>query len=171
MIEIYDIIIYKYSHKYRSADRDKGLLLCGWRFEKDTNAPYENLFLDRLVREGAYPRAAAIAVFNLCLRQAIEILNRGARKMSIATNLNIVAMAISGFSEDRNSMWRESCLKSRCQLSDPYLRATFAFLTADNDSYENVLVSKFFFSFKFFIRSYNFYFIYLCDYRMKMVWR
>ncbi|XP_015172042.1 PREDICTED: WD repeat-containing protein mio [Polistes dominula] len=124
---------------YRSADRDKGLLLCGWRFEKDTNAPYENLFLDRLVREGAYPRAAAIAVFNLCLRQAIEILNRGARKMLIATNLNIVAMAISGFSEDRNSMWRESCLKSRCQLSDPYLRATFAFLTADNDSYENVL--------------------------------
>ncbi|XP_053983472.1 GATOR complex protein MIOS [Hylaeus volcanicus] len=123
---------------YRSPDRDKGLLLCGWRFDKDTNTPYDNLFLERLEREGAYPRAAAIAVFNLCLRQAIEILNRGASKMSMSANLNIVAMALSGFSEDRNSMWRESCLKCRAQLSDPYLRATFAFLTAD-DSYENVL--------------------------------
>ncbi|XP_031849285.1 GATOR complex protein mio isoform X3 [Nomia melanderi] len=123
---------------YRSLDRDKGLLLCGWRFDKDTNTLYDNLFLERLERDGEYPRAAAIAVFNLCLRQAIEILNRGASKMSMSANLNIVAMALSGFSEDRNSMWRESCLKCRSQLSDPYLRATFAFLTAD-DSYENVL--------------------------------
>ncbi|XP_046467941.1 GATOR2 complex protein MIOS [Neodiprion pinetum] len=124
---------------YRSPDRDKALQLCGWRFDKETNAPYNNAFLERLEREGAYPRAAAISVFNLGLRQAIEILNRGADKMSLATNLNIVAMALSGFSEDRNSMWRELCLKSRSQLTDPYLRATFAFLTADNDSYENVL--------------------------------
>lgn len=128
----------------RSPDRDKALQLCGWRFEKDTNAPYNNLFLERLEREGAYPRATAISVFNLCLRQAIEILNRGASKMTLATNLNIVAMALSGFSEDKNSMWRELCLKSRSQLSDPYLRATFAFLTADNDSYESVLVSGIF---------------------------
>jgi hypothetical protein len=125
----------------RSPERDKALQLCGWRFEKDTNAPYNNLFLERLEREGAYPRATAISVFNLCLRQAIEILNRGASKMSLLTNLNIVAMALSGFSEDKNSMWRELCLKSRSQLSDPYLRATFAFLTADNDTYESVLVS------------------------------
>lgn len=114
--------------------------LCGWRFEKDTNAPYNNLFLERLEREGAYPRATAISVFNLCLRQAIEILNRGSSKTSLSTNFNIVAMALSGFSEDKTSMWRELCLKSRSQLSDPYLRATFAFLTADNDSYETVLV-------------------------------
>ncbi|KAK0099087.1 hypothetical protein PV326_006551 [Microctonus aethiopoides] len=124
---------------YRSVDRDKALQLCGWRFDKDSNAQYNNLFLERLEREGAYARATAISVFNLCLRQAIEILNRGANKISTATNLNIVAMALSGFSEDKNSMWRELCLKSKSQLSDPYLRATFAFLTADNDSYENVL--------------------------------
>lgn len=46
-----------------------------------------------------------------------------------------------GYSEDRNSMWREMCLTSRAQLTHPYLRATFAFLTADGDSYDNVLVS------------------------------
>ncbi|XP_058794718.1 GATOR complex protein MIOS-B [Phymastichus coffea] len=124
---------------YRSPDRDKALQLCGWRFEKDTNAPYNNLFLEKLEREGAYARATAISVFNLNLRQAIEILNRGASKIFSPTNLNIVAMALSGFTEDKNSMWRELCLKSRSQLTDPYLRATFAFLTADNDSYENVL--------------------------------
>ncbi|EFN84236.1 GATOR complex protein MIOS [Harpegnathos saltator] len=124
---------------YRSADRDKSLLLCGLRFDKETNGLYDNTYLEGLEREGAYARAAALAVFNLCLRQAIEILNRGATKMSMTANLDIVAMALSGFSEDRNSMWRESCLKSRSQLPDPYLRATFAFLTADNDSYENVL--------------------------------
>ncbi|XP_012282534.1 GATOR complex protein MIOS-B [Orussus abietinus] len=123
---------------YRSIDRDKALQLCGLRFDKETNL-YNNLFIERLEREGAYPRATAISVFNLCLRQAIEILNRGANKMALSTNLNIVAMALSGFSEDRNSMWRELCLKSRSQLSDPYLRATFAFLTADNDSYDGVL--------------------------------
>lgn len=38
-------------------------------------------------------------------------------------------------------MWRELCLASRSRLSEPYLRATFAFLTAEADNYENVLVS------------------------------
>ena len=130
---------------YRSIDRDKALQLCGWRFDKESNALYNNLFLERLEREGSYARASAISVFNLCLRQAIEILNRGANKMPTSTHLSIVAMALSGFSEDRNSMWRELCLKSRSQLADPYLRSTFAFLTADNDSYENVLVSFIFY--------------------------
>lgn len=125
----------------RSAERDKALLLCGWRFDKETNSVCDNSFLERLEREGAYPRAAAIAVFNLCLRNAIEILNRGSNEMPMATNLNVVAMALSGFTEDRNSMWREMCLKSRSQLSDPYLRATFAFLTAENDVYDSVLVN------------------------------
>ncbi|XP_063974813.1 GATOR2 complex protein MIOS [Diachasmimorpha longicaudata] len=128
---------------YKSADRDRALQLCGWRFDVPSKESVfeekNNLFIERLEREGNYARATAISVFNLCLRQAIEILNRGANKMPASTNLNIVAMALSGFSEDRNSMWRELCLKSRAQLSDPYLRATFAFLTADDDSYEAVL--------------------------------
>lgn len=82
---------------FRSDDRDIALQLCGWRFEKDTSAL--NTFLDRLEGECEYPRAAAIAVFNLRLRTAIEILNRGAvieNKQDSLTNLNIVAMALSG---------------------------------------------------------------------------
>ncbi|CAG2068527.1 unnamed protein product, partial [Timema podura] len=100
-------------------------------------------FLDRLESDGAYSRAAAIAVFSLKLRLSIEILNRGSEaqlKMGHVSSLNIVAMALSGFSDDRNSMWRELCLKSLSQLTDPYLRAMFAFLTAENGNYDAVLV-------------------------------
>jgi hypothetical protein len=52
-----------------------------------------------LESEGYYARAAAIAVFNMKLRKAIEILNRGAasqNRQQLPTNLNIVAMALSG---------------------------------------------------------------------------
>ena len=80
----------------RSEDREKALQLCGWKFDKETSL---NSFLDRLESEGSYARAAAIAVFNLKLRKAIEILNRGAasqNRQQLPTNLNIVAMALSG---------------------------------------------------------------------------
>jgi len=124
----------------RSPDRERCLLLCGLRFDRETNTAYDNAYLEKLEKEGAYAKAAAFAVFNLCLRQAIDILNRGASKKQTAI-LNMVAMALSGFSEESTTLWRESCQKSKSQLSDPYLRATFGFLTADNDSYESVLVS------------------------------
>jgi len=112
------------------------------RFDRESNTAYDNVYLEKLEKEGAYAKAAAFAVFNLCLRQAIDILNRGASKKQ-TTILNMVAMALSGFSEERTTLWRESCQKSKSQLSDPYLRATFGFLTADNDSYESVLVSMY----------------------------
>lgn len=39
------------------------------------------------------------------------------------------------------SMWRQQCIAAKEYLSDPYLRVMFSFLTAENDSYEEVLVS------------------------------
>nr|CAD7396882.1 unnamed protein product [Timema cristinae] len=123
----------------RSDDREKALQLCGWKFDRETTFM---AFLDRLESDEAYSRAAAIAVFSLKLRLSIEILNRGFEaqiKMGHVSSLNIVAMALSGFSDDRNSMWRELCLKSLSQLTDPYLRAMFAFLTAENGNYDAVL--------------------------------
>ncbi|GLH08738.1 GATOR complex protein MIOS [Gryllus bimaculatus] len=126
---------------YKSEDRDKALLLCGWKVDREPNALTS--FLSQLESEGSFSRAAAIAVFNLKLRLAVSILNRGAaaqeKTASITSNLNIVAMAVSGFSDDKSSMWRELCLTSRSQLVDPYLRAMFAFLTADDDNFDNVL--------------------------------
>lgn len=124
---------------YRSEERDSALQLCGWKFDKDTLAL--TTFLEKLQVDGFYSRAAAIAVFNLKLRLAIGILNKGAEAPNKIdhSNLSVVAMALSGFSDDKSSMWREHCARSRSKLTDPYLRATFAFLTAENENYENVL--------------------------------
>ena len=59
------------------------------------------------------------------------------------SDLNVVAMAISGFTgDDRNVLWREQCRSIGAGLSNPYLRALFAFLTiASGESYEAILVS------------------------------
>lgn len=121
----------------RSEERDKALHLCNWRFDKD--ASQFSLYIERLEKEQAYSRAAAIAVFNLKIRLAIDILNRGAEKLE-NNNLNVVAMALAGFTDDKTSMWRQLCFNTKAQLTDPYLRAMFSFLTAENYNYEHVLV-------------------------------
>jgi len=38
-------------------------------------------------------------------------------------------------------MWRELCSKTREKLTDPYLRAAFAFLTSETESHDAVLVN------------------------------
>ncbi|XP_049939369.1 GATOR complex protein MIOS isoform X2 [Schistocerca serialis cubense] len=119
---------------YKSEERDKALQLCGWKIDSQSLSD----FLDGLEVEGSYSRAAAIAVFNLRLRLAVEMLNRGASRNN-DSKYTIVAMALSGFSDDKNSMWRELCITSRTHLSDPYLRALFAFLTADSENYDGIL--------------------------------
>ena len=58
------------------------------------------------------------------------------------SNLNMVAMALSGFSDDRKTMWRDMCSSLSGQLVNPYLRALFAFLTKDTDQYNDILVSE-----------------------------
>lgn len=122
----------------RHEDREKALHLCGWHFEKDNSSLTK--FLENLQKENAYSRAAAIAVFNLKIKLALDILNQGSENNPLAANLNVVAMALAGFSDDKNSMWRQLCSTTRSQLNDPYLRAMFAFLTAENYTYDNVLV-------------------------------
>lgn len=60
----------------------------------------------------------------------------------------ITAMALSGFSgftsgENQSSIWVEQCRSLGSKLSNPYLRAMFAFLTSnEDDSYENILVTN-----------------------------
>lgn len=53
-------------------------------------------------------------------------------------------------------MWRELCSKTREKLTDPYLRAAFAFLTSETESHDAVLVNIFtplFSRFQFFFRN------------------
>jgi len=46
-----------------------------------------------------------------------------------------------GYSPDKYSMWRELCSRTREKLTDPYLRAAFAFLTSETESHDAVLVN------------------------------
>lgn len=54
----------------------------------------------------------------------------------------MVAMALSGFSDEKNTLWKEMCSTLSAQLSSPYLRAMFSFLTKDGDTYTDILVSS-----------------------------
>lgn len=68
-------------------------------------------------------------------------------------NLNVVAMALSGYTDEKSSLWREMCGSLRLQLKNPYLCVMFAFLTSEPGVYDGVLVPLlcFFFCFVFFL--------------------
>lgn len=57
-------------------ERILALQLCGW-IKKGTDIDV-GPFLNSLVQEGEWERAAAVALFNLDIRRAIQILNEGA---------------------------------------------------------------------------------------------
>ena len=129
---------------YVGSGRERTLKICGW----GSDDAELGRFLDDLERKGDYERAAAIATFCLQIRKATEILQRGGssrfhpkkNKMldefsnvnkGPASDLGVVAMALSGFSEERSgSLWREMVSSSHKDMSNPYLRAMFTFLLA-----------------------------------------
>ncbi|KAL2777314.1 GATOR complex protein MIOS isoform 2 [Daubentonia madagascariensis] len=118
-------------------ERILALQLCGW-IKKGTDIDV-GPFLNSLVQEGEWERAAAVALFNLDIRRAIQILNEGASSKKGDLNLNVVAMALSGYTDEKNSLWREMCSTLRLQLNNPYLCVMFAFLTSETGSYDGVL--------------------------------
>ncbi|XP_076979199.1 GATOR2 complex protein MIOS isoform X2 [Tamandua tetradactyla] len=122
-----------------SEERILALQLCGW-IKKGTDVDV-GPFVNSLVQEGEWERAAAVALFNLDIRRAIQILNEGASSEKGDLNLNVVAMALSGYTDEKNSLWREMCSTLRLQLNNPYLCVMFAFLTSETGSYDGVLGS------------------------------
>lgn len=56
-------------------------------------------------------------------------------------------MALSGYTDEKSSLWREMCSSLRLQLKNPYLCVMFAFLTSEPGSYDGVLVSRSFLTF------------------------
>uniref|UniRef100_A0A7N5P1E3 GATOR2 complex protein MIOS n=1 Tax=Ailuropoda melanoleuca TaxID=9646 RepID=A0A7N5P1E3_AILME len=122
-------------------ERILALQLCGW-IKKGTDVDV-GPFLNSLVQEGEWERAAAVALFNLDIRRAIQILNEGASSEKGDLNLNVVAMALSGYTDEKNSLWREMCSTLRLQLNNPYLCVMFAFLTSETGSYDGVLLNRY----------------------------
>uniref|UniRef100_A0A8C9SGH6 Missing oocyte, meiosis regulator, homolog (Drosophila) n=1 Tax=Scleropages formosus TaxID=113540 RepID=A0A8C9SGH6_SCLFO len=123
--------------RYHSEERSLALRLCGW-IGRGPDVDVEP-FLRSLEQEGEWERAAAVALFNLDIRRAIQILNKGASSEKGDLNLNVVAMALSGHTDEKSSLWREMCSSLRLQLRSPYLRASFAFLTSEPGAYDGVL--------------------------------
>ncbi|KAL1463656.1 hypothetical protein WDU94_015390 [Cyamophila willieti] len=121
---------------YTSLERDVALQLCGWKLDSET--PLETV-LEKLEVEEEYARAAALATFYLHLTRAIQLLNHGAGSNP---RLSIVSMALAGYSAQSSGLWRQACMESKQQLTDPYLKAIFAFLTADGDNYDSILYEK-----------------------------
>lgn len=116
---------------YHSELRSRALLLCDWIPDID-NISQTIPIIDYLEKEGNYMRAAAIAVFNMRLQRAVDSLTVGAKKSD--PNLSSVAMALSGYTGERTSMWREMCQSLKGQLTNPYMKAMFAFLTSESDT-------------------------------------
>ena len=122
---------------FRSEERSKALQLCHWDFEKEFNAIHVKVSL--LEAEGDFERAAAIALFNLQFRRALQALTKGAaKKKDDGLNLNMVAVALSGYADDRNALWKETVSDLFEKLANPYLKAMFSFLITEND-YEDIL--------------------------------
>ena len=119
--------------------RTRALQLCEW----DSKENGVLKLIDSLEQSGDYTRAAGIAVFNLRIRRAIDCLIKGissGQEGGGDSNYSTVAMALSGYSGERNSLWREMCQSLRSVFTKPYLKAIFSFLTSDIETYEEILV-------------------------------
>lgn len=131
--------------QYRSPARSRALQLCGWWDECSESGSTDPLaqFIDRLVNDNfEFERAAAIAVFNLNIGRAVEILSSPAA-VSANPSAGMVAMALSGYTEEKNALWRKTCASLRVSLANSYLRAMFAFLAFEKENYDDVLNDEF----------------------------
>lgn len=134
---------------FRSEERSLCLQLVSWlpveSNSTSASALSQNNILDDAINLATsvkhYSRAAALAVFQLHLPRAISILQEAASYTN-DPSLNAVAMALAGYSGERKMLWRDTCASLRQSLNDPHLRAVFAFLTEDSDSYSPLLLSN-----------------------------
>lgn len=108
--------------QYRSEERQRALRLCQLGPDVEFRAA-----LEALREKGEVERAACLAMVLLDLPHASELLKSG----GIA--LEMVALALSGFSED-NSAWQTLVRDLLPKLRHPYLRLMFAFTAASSEA-------------------------------------
>ncbi|KAK3108438.1 hypothetical protein FSP39_007962 [Pinctada imbricata] len=125
--------------QYTNEERGKALQLCGWgdRMNKDS--------VDKVIyflqKNNEFTKAAALALFNLEITRAIDILSNSASySLDDGDNSNsTVAMALAGYTEERQTLWRKTCTSLLRTLEDPYLRAMFIFLAGDRENFDDIL--------------------------------
>lgn len=118
---------------FLSAQRDSALVLCGWSFAND-GCSLED-FIKREELAERYERAAAVSVFRGDLRRGIMTLTDGATlarqqaNEERASQLQLIALSLSGYSPRDCKLWHHTCLQLKSHVSSPYLRAVFNFLS------------------------------------------
>lgn len=147
---------------FLSAQRDSALVLCGWSFANDgcsledfikRSAALINLFsteYELSCREELaerYERAAAVSVFRGDLRRGIMTLTDGATlarqqaNEERASQLQLIALSLSGYSPRDCKLWHQTCLQLKSHVSSPYLRAVFNFLSnSGRDDFRDITV-------------------------------
>ena len=82
---------------FKGDARSRALKLCGWGLDE----PELMSLVRKLENQGQYERAAAVAVFNLEMRAALQSLERSLQCEKHNENLSTVAMALAGFNEEK----------------------------------------------------------------------
>lgn len=122
---------------YTGPHRTRALNMCGW--SQIWNLRPQNTALQTaLEAQDNIERATALALWHLDMRLATDILQRASASGNGTLDAQhpIIAMALSGYTgKEGSALWREMCTTLQKSLPSPYLRAGFAFLSAqDNGS-------------------------------------
>ncbi|XP_059619271.1 GATOR complex protein MIOS [Phlebotomus argentipes] len=138
-----DFPSFGYIRVFRSEHRDFAQQLCGWTFDREREGTF-SAFIDELMMRKEFTRAAFIAVVHLRVKYAIEILAKGADLATPeqANGFRMAAIALSGFNVEKGAIWRNQCAQAHAQISDPYLRAIFAFLAPDSSETYDMLLNE-----------------------------
>jgi hypothetical protein len=129
-------------HVYFSPQRDSALRLCGWSFAGSGHGLDD--FIKREEMAERYERAAAVAVFRGDMRRGIMTLTDGATlarqqgKEERASQLQLIALSLSGYSPRDSKLWYQTCLQLRSHVSSPYLRAVFTFLSSSREDFRDI---------------------------------
>lgn len=104
--------------------RRLSLLVAGWNFGLDGL----NARIEQLEEKGQYEKAAGWAVFHGDVERAVAALASSNKQ-----RLKLMSTAVAGYlayrNDEVNSPWREQCRRLASDLSNPYLRAIFAFIS------------------------------------------
>ncbi|KAK4470171.1 hypothetical protein MN116_005752 [Schistosoma mekongi] len=119
--------------RYRSAERSRVLRFCMWPLD-DTDSVQRPVF-ESLCSEGQYERAAAMALINLKFDWALSFLNR----VSSDSDIDLVALALAGYTDTQNELWRITCGNLIKHLQNPYLRVMFIFLSRQGGDFNSIL--------------------------------
>lgn len=123
---------------WRSPARALALQICGGGWGAPSKEALETR-LQLLEAKGEFERAAALAVFHRDLRRAIEALQKGG-EIRHETSLSMVGYVLAGYNEGpQGALWRGRCRALAAQYDHPYLRAVFAFLTAEARDFRALL--------------------------------